>query len=126
MPELEVEAEGPPDAELTLTPALLPEALPSALWEARKCGFMSCRYGGSWSVAERGDTCRRGGGGGRPGEGVKRALGLGREEGRSTPVPDGPRPADTLVDGVGGRINDEEADEDGGLVEVLLLLVPKP
>lgn len=69
----------------------------------------------------RGD-CRRGGGGGRPGEGAKRAPGLGREDGRRTPAPDGPRTPDTLVEGVGGRIDDEEADEDGGLTEVLFLI----
>lgn len=32
VPELEVEAEGPPDAELALTPALLPGALFSLSW----------------------------------------------------------------------------------------------
>lgn len=80
-----------------------------------------------WNVPaeERGDTCRRGGGGGRPGGGVKSAPGLGRDEGRSTPDgPDGPRPAGTLVEGVGGRI-DEEVDEDGVLTEVLVLIINK-
>lgn len=52
---------------------------------------------------------------------MKSAPGLGRDEGRSTPDgPDGPRPAGTLVEGVGGRIDEEGADEDGGLTEVLL------
>lgn len=63
----------------------------------------------------------RGGGGGRLGDGVKTALGLGREEGLTVPTPPGPRPRDTLVAGVGGLIDDEEADEAGGLPEVLLL-----
>lgn len=75
---------------------------------------------------ERGDTCKRGGGGGRPGGGVKSAPGLGRDEGRSTPDgPDGPRPAGTLVEGVGGRIDEEGADEDGVLTEVLFLILQK-
>lgn len=52
---------------------------------------------------------------------MKTAPGLGREEGRTVPTPPGPRPRDTLVAGVGGLIDDEEADEDGGLPEVLLL-----
>lgn len=47
----------------------------------------------------------------------------GREEGRTVPTPPGPRPRDTLVAGVGGLIDDEEADEDGSLPEVLLLLL---
>lgn len=48
---------------------------------------------------------------------MKSAPGLGRDEG-----PDGPRPAGTLVEGVGGRI-DEGVDEDGVLTEVLLLIL---
>lgn len=52
---------------------------------------------------------------------MKTAPGLGREEGLTVPTPPGPRPRDTLVAGVGGLI-DEEADEDGGLPEVLLLM----
>lgn len=71
---------------------------------------------------ERGDTCRRGGGGGRPGGGVKSAPGLGRDEGRSTPGgPDVPRPEGALVDGVGGLIVVDVADEDGILTEVFLI-----
>lgn len=65
----------------------------------------------------------RGGGGGRLGDGVKTAPGLGREEGLTVPTPPGPRPRDTLVAGVGGLIDDEEDDEAGGLPEVLLLLL---
>lgn len=68
-----------------------------------------------------GDPCRRGGGGGRLGDGVKTAPGLGREEGITVPTPPGPRTRDALVAGVGGLI-DEDADEDGGLPEVLLLM----
>lgn len=57
---------------------------------------------------------------------MKSAPGLGRDEGRSTPDgPDGPRPAGTLVEGVGGRIDEEEVDEDGVLTEVLFLLINK-
>lgn len=74
--------------------------------------------------AERGDACMRGGGGGRPGGGVKRALGLGRELGRNAPAPDGPWLPDTLVEGVGGLI-DEDEDEDGGLTEVPFLIKAK-
>lgn len=70
-----------------------------------------------------GDTCRRGGGGGRLGDGVKTAPGLGREEGITVPTPPGPRTRDALVAGVGGLIDEEDADEDGGLPELLLLLL---
>lgn len=52
---------------------------------------------------------------------MKTAPGLGREDGRTVPTPPGPRLRDTLVAGVGGLIDDEEADEDGGLPEVLVL-----
>lgn len=69
----------------------------------------------------------RGGGGGRPGEDVYRAPELARDGGRRGP--EDPEPLmydrDTLVDGVGGRMEDEEdaTDEadDGGLTGVLLL-----
>lgn len=53
---------------------------------------------------------------------MKTAPGLGREEGLTVPTPPGPRARDTLVAGVGGLIDEEEADEDGGLPEVLLLM----
>jgi len=43
---------------------------------------------------------------------VKTAPGLGREEGLTVPTPPGPRTRDTLVAGVGGLIDEEEADED--------------
>lgn len=76
----------------------------------------------SGSVEVWGDTCRRGGGGGRLGDGVKTAPGLGREEGITVPTPPEPRTRDAFVAGVGGLM-DEEADEDGGLPEVLLLLL---
>lgn len=62
----------------------------------------------------------RGGGGGRPGEDVNKAPELARDGGRR-----GPEVAWTLLEGVGGRMDDEEvvtaeADE-GGLTWVLLL-----
>lgn len=71
----------------------------------------AAEWAGPWS---------RGGGGGRPGEDVNRAPELAREGGRR-----GPEVAGTLVEGVGGRMEDEEvataeADE-GGLTGVLLL-----
>ncbi len=69
-----------------------------------------------------GDTCRRGGGGGRLGDGVKPAPGLGREEGFTVPTPPRPRTRDALEAGVCGLIDEEEADEDGGLPELLLLM----
>lgn len=53
---------------------------------------------------------------------MKTAPGLGREEGLTVPTPPGPRTRDTLEAGVGGLIDEEEADEDGGLPEVLLLM----
>lgn len=53
---------------------------------------------------------------------MKTAPGLGREEGLTVPTPPGPRTRDTLVAGVGGLIDEEVADEDGGLPEVLLLM----
>lgn len=52
---------------------------------------------------------------------MKTAPGLGREEGRTVLTPPGPRLRDKPVAGVGGLIDDEEADEDGSLPEVLLL-----
>lgn len=63
---------------------------------------------------------RRGGGGGRPGEDVKRVAELVRDGGRR-----GPEDAETLVEGVGGRMEDEEDAtaevDEGGLTGVLLL-----
>lgn len=50
---------------------------------------------------------------------------LGRDGGRCGPVAPGPRPweSGTLMEGVGGRMDDEvTVAEDGGLTEVLLLL----
>lgn len=68
-------------------------------------------WAGPWS---------RGGGGGRPGEDVNKFPELARDGGRR-----GPEDAEPLVEGVGGRMEDEEdataeADE-GGLTGVLLL-----
>jgi len=65
-----------------------------------------------------------GGGGGRPGEDVNKAPALAREGGRWGPEDPEPRPygRDTLVEGVGGRIEvKEDATDDGGLTGVLLL-----
>lgn len=66
----------------------------------------------------------RGGGGGRPGEGVNMAPELAREGGRMGPEEPEPRlyGRETLVEGVGGRIeDDEEVTDEGGLTGVLLL-----
>lgn len=63
---------------------------------------------------------RRGGGGGRPGEDVNRVAELVRDGGRR-----GPEDAEILVEGVGGRMEDEEDAtaevDEGGLTGVLLL-----
>lgn len=72
------------------------------------------------AAAEWAGLWSKGGGGGRPGEDVNRAPELAREGGRI-----GPEVAETLVEGVGGRMEDvevatAEADE-GGLTGVLLL-----
>lgn len=71
----------------------------------------AAEWAGPWS---------RGGGGGRPGEDANRFPELARDGGRR-----GPEDAEPLVEGVGGRMEDEEdatveADE-GGLTGVLLL-----
>lgn len=66
---------------------------------------------------------RRGGGGGSPGEEVNREP--EREGGRRDPDDPGPlmRDIDIPVEGVGGRIDDNEeaAEEDWGLTEVPFL-----
>lgn len=71
-------------------------------------------------------TCSRGGGGGRPGEEVNRAPEPARDGGRRGPEDPEPliRDRDTLVEGVGGRMEDEDEaaeQEAGGLTEVLPL-----
>lgn len=78
----------------------------------------------------RDGPCSRGGGGGRPGDEVKSAPALAREGGLRGSTE--PEPLtygrDTLVEGVGGRMEDEaEAMDDAddvGLTGVLLLLMP--
>lgn len=78
----------------------------------------------------RDGPCSRGGGGGRPGDEVKSAPALAREGGlRGSEEPEPlTYGRDTLVEGVGGRMEDEaEAMDDAddvGLTGVLLLLMP--
>lgn len=72
------------------------------------------------AAVEWAGPCSRGGGGGRPGEDVNRVPELARDGGRRAP-----EDAEPLVEGVGGRLEDEadataEVDE-GGLTGVLLL-----
>lgn len=83
------------------------------------------------AAVEWAGPCSRGGGGGRPGEGVNRAPELARDGGLRGPEDPEPlkKGSGTLVEGVGGRIEDEEdatdeADE-GGLTGVLLLRIKK-
>lgn len=71
------------------------------------------------AAAEWAGPCSRGGGGGRPGEDVNSAPELARDGGRR-----GPEDAEPLVEGVGGRMVDEDATagaDEGGLTGVLLL-----
>lgn len=71
-------------------------------------------------------TCRRGGGGGKPEDGLKMAPELGWDGGRIEPGKPGPHPKDKVIfiEGVGGRRDEDEAEDDGGgLAEVLFLLL---
>lgn len=114
-PGVEPDADGPPGVERPAAEALL--SAPGTL-----------RLPSRSAVDAWDGPCRRGGGGGRPGEEENSAPELAREGGlrgndELEPLMYG---RDTLVDGVGGRIEEDAMDDadEVGLTGVLLLLMP--
>lgn len=114
-PPVELEADGPPGVERPGVAFSDPGTL---------------RRPSRSAADARDGPCSRGGGGGRPGDEVKSAPALAREGGlRGSEEPEPlTYGRDTLVEGVGGRMEDEaEAIDDAddvGLTGVLLLLMP--